>query len=478
MRRDTVIDFSAGLPSAQSIKAAGHDGVLLYCSPPREAWMAAKQPPREYLDTLDATGLKFGFVWQYRQGGSIHDGDAGRGYHGGYADATEALEYLNKVRCSGHPVFFAVDWDITLDEWNTNVRKYFDGAAAKLGKERVGIYGHSRVLHWAMEDDAVAEVAPGRILGWQTASWSQGEVAKDYAALFQGTHNVPGPDSVQVDVNDVLCSEWGWRAVPDRRATAPHSAAGLHPVEYQCDMVIDTPDSGWRDPKATQCTVFHTTENSDTTPPENVAHWQANPDNSSSYNILVGADVTGAKTIRTNPDNRRSWSAGEPGNTQAIHASAIGWAKRTREQWLGNPRQLQRFAEIAADHHLRYGRPLVFLDRHQVARGEKGFTSHGEWYHGKGGPAFRSDPGDGFPWDVVLDKAKELTEEKEGAFMALSDDEQRELLDGIRDIRTQLRGPNCEGWPQLGKNAKGQSLTLVDGVAAVRHDIQTAKETK
>ena len=62
--------------------------------------------------------------------------------------------------------------------------------------------------------------------------------------------------------------------------------------------------------------------------------------------------------------------------------------------------------------------------------------------------------------------------------MALSDDEQRELLDGIRDIRTQLRGPNCEGWPQLGKNAKGQSLTLVDGVAAVRHDIQTAKETK
>lgn len=35
----------------------------------------------------------------------------------------------------------------------------------------------------------------------------------------------------------------------------------------------------------------------------------------------------------------------------------------------------------------------------------------------------------------------------------------------------QLRGPGGNGWPQLGKNHKGQNLTLVDAVAALRQDV-------
>lgn len=35
----------------------------------------------------------------------------------------------------------------------------------------------------------------------------------------------------------------------------------------------------------------------------------------------------------------------------------------------------------------------------------------------------------------------------------------------------QLRGPGGKGWPQLGKNAKGQNLSLVDAVAALRREI-------
>lgn len=69
---------------------------------------------------------------------------------------------------------------------------------------------------------------------------------------------------------------------------------------------------------------------------------------------------------------------------------------------------------------------------------------------------------------------------QKGTLMALTDDEQRELLDAVRDIRTQLRGPGNNGWPQLGQNVAGQNLTLVDGVAAARHDIAnlTAKKGK
>lgn len=39
------------------------------------------------------------------------------------------------------------------------------------------------------------------------------------------------------------------------------------------------------------------------------------------------------------------------------------------------------------------------------------------------------------------------------------------------DNRMQLRGPGDAGWPQLGQNQDGQNLTLVDAVAALRHDI-------
>lgn len=70
------------------------------------------------------------------------------------------------------------------------------------------------------------------------------------------------------------------------------------------------------------------------------------------------------------------------------------------------------------------------------------------------------------------------TEKKDEDFlMALTDDEQRELLDKTRDIWTQLRGRDGAGWPQLGKNERGQDLTLVDGVAAARLDIARIKET-
>ena len=197
-----IADFSASLIPVPALKQAGFGGVLLYCAPGRDTWMKAKQPPKSYIDQLDAAGIKAGFVWQYRKGGSKSVGDAGRGYDGGYEDASVALKYLNSVNQFNVPVFFAVDWPVTLDEWNSTVVNYFRGAAAKLGRERVGIYGHSRVIHWAMEDNVVAQVAPGRVLGWQTSSWSEGVKATDYAVLYQHSHGVPGPAGIEIDINE------------------------------------------------------------------------------------------------------------------------------------------------------------------------------------------------------------------------------------------------------------------------------------
>lgn len=44
-------------------------------------------------------------------------------------------------------------------------------------------------------------------------------------------------------------------------------------------------------------------------------------------------------------------------------------------------------------------------------------------------------------------------------------------IDALQEVWRQLRGPGGKGWAQLGQNSKGQNLTLVDGVAALRNDV-------
>lgn len=46
----------------------------------------------------------------------------------------------------------------------------------------------------------------------------------------------------------------------------------------------------------------------------------------------------------------------------------------------------------------------------------------------------------------------------------------------LREVWEQLRGPNGKGWPQLGKNSKGENLSLVDSVAALRGDVDALAE--
>jgi len=62
-----------------------------------------------------------------------------------------------------------------------------------------------------------------------------------------------------------------------------------------------------------------------------------------------------------------------------------------------------------------------------------------------------------------------------GWLMALTDEEQAELLSKVRDIWDQLRGPNGAGWPQLGQNGQGQNLTPVDAIAAIKNDVESLR---
>ena len=212
-----VIDFSSRPPDVGEIKNSGlYEGVMIYCSPGRETWMKGKQPPKTYINELKANGLKFAFVWQFKGGTNGFAGsDVVGGYQAGEANARDAQKYLDSIGCSDHPIYFAVDFNITLKQWNDTVVNYFRGASSVLGKQRVGIYGHSRVVAWASQDDVVAKVTDEVVLGWITKSWSGSYTGESYSTLYQYEHNVKGPDNVDIDKNKIRHPEWGWRPLPN-----------------------------------------------------------------------------------------------------------------------------------------------------------------------------------------------------------------------------------------------------------------------
>lgn len=120
--------------------------------------------------------------------------------------------------------------------------------------------------------------------------------------------------------------------------------------------------------------------------------------------------------------------------------------------------------------YYKLGRPVLGKN----IRDHNEFTATGCPVHLKRGGKYSDQwmriAQDHYDW-MVREKAGQNTPAptpKEGFLMALNDAEQRELLNKTRDIWDQLRGPGGKGWPQLGKNDKGENLTPVDYLATLK----------
>lgn len=111
-----------------------------------------------------------------------------------------------------------------------------------------------------------------------------------------------------------------------------------------------------------------------------------------------------------------SWVRNLPHEYTAFHvkgynSKAVGLEIATKAaMWVDTPMgwryaTLDRVAAWVAEVSRRHNLPIRYLSKAQVDSGLKGFTGHGLL-----DPARRSDPGDAFPWDYVLDKAKEIIE--------------------------------------------------------------------
>jgi len=185
-----------------------------------------------------------------------------------------------------------------------------------------------------------------------------------------------------------------------------------------------------------------------------------------SYHVMVGVD---GERIRQNTDDWATWSTGNKGNDILLHLCSVGSASQTRDEWLAQDKMLRAGATVVRYWADKYNIPLRRVDAAHLP----GILGHGDtrvW-----GGTDHTDPGENFPFDVLIQYAIDLgtqppvvppNPDTGGPLMALTDAEQRELLDNTRWIKQQL-GPNIWGPDSsLGKNDKGEELTVRDGLAA------------
>lgn len=456
----TVIDYAAKPIPADAIRAAGYLGAVRYISPPREPWMRGKPATAEEAQDFKALAMDMAFVWQF---GGASNPDAMRGEVGGELDARAADEQLKAISRTGYPVFFAVDFDITLDQWNNTAVDYFRAACSVLGRERVGIYGHSRVCDWAREDGVIGSAGDSKFLQWQTISWSHGEVSP-HAVLLQDTHNVLGPAGVQVDVNRVLHTYWGQHPPrPDQAAGTPVTEPVVSTVppklkpapkptaQFKCDNDMLT----WRDNGIARgqrrAICLHTDESGYNYATRQVRESAWTADQLADYNrrrdisggsYHLGIDRDG-RTTRQNDDVYGTWSVGSAGNDQMFHICLTGTAFQTRDQWLTwGAKQLDKLSEVLAHYCRFHDIPAVRITPEDLRAGRKGILGHWDCSQFYGG-SDHWDPGGydgstgvpstagGFPWDVVVEKTSALVD---GAAAVEVREEVRQVAQTLDDV--------------------------------------------
>ena len=199
----TVVDYSAGVPSASAVKAAGHMGAVRYVSDrrPGAEWMRGK--PVTIGETRDykANGLAVASVYQF---GRAETADWKRGALGAAAHAPKAMALHTAAGGpTGRPIYVAIDDNPTLEQFNNQINPYLTamGAAFSAAGYQLGVYGNYYTIAWCLEDGIGSYF-------WQHDWGSRGKV-HPRANLHQVAGQQATIQGVQVDINNVYASDWG-----------------------------------------------------------------------------------------------------------------------------------------------------------------------------------------------------------------------------------------------------------------------------
>lgn len=159
--------------------------------------------------------------------------------------------------------------------------------------------------------------------------------------------------------------------------------------------MISSPNRSRRSGAPVRLVCIHTAEGARTV--ESLGRYFQNASVQASSH--VGIDDRGIEQYV--PYTEASWTL-RSGNSVSDNAELCGFARWSRAEWVTQHEQmLRRTAAWIAERCAARGIPLRKLTPEQVRRGEAGVIGHHDWTVGMR-DGTHTDPGPGFPWDVVM----------------------------------------------------------------------------
>lgn len=217
----TVIDYAAGVPSAQAIRNAGHLGAVRYVSqrrPGTESWMVGKPVTARETEAMAALGLQTASVYQF---GKDDSADWKRGALGAVEHAPQAISlHAAAGGPKNRPIYVAIDDNPTSAQYTTLIRPYLWAfqTALRVTGHQMGIYGNYSTIDWAIADGL------GEFF-WQHNWGSNGRI-HPRATLHQVGIDQDKVGGVSVDINNVYARDWGqWTPGSGSQGLLPGSSS-------------------------------------------------------------------------------------------------------------------------------------------------------------------------------------------------------------------------------------------------------------
>ncbi|WP_067893063.1 DUF1906 domain-containing protein [Nocardia vaccinii] len=198
----TLVDYAGGVPSAASIRSAGHAGAIRYVSErrPGAEWMAGKPLRAREVDALHEAGLTVVSNYQYGKGptadwrGGREAGKqcAGRGLHlHGAAGGPDSA-----------PIYASIDDNPSVLEFARMIAPYLAGWQSVIGNDRLGVYANAPTIE-------LARVSGLGTYFWQHDWGTPAGFVHPAANLHQFQINKCTLDNISVDLNTILTRNYG-----------------------------------------------------------------------------------------------------------------------------------------------------------------------------------------------------------------------------------------------------------------------------
>lgn len=197
-----LLDYSAGVLSAGDIRSAGAVGAIRYVSDrrPGASWMLGKPMKIGEARELSQAGLKIVSNYQFGKG---ETSDWLGGQAAGIKHATRGLElHAAAGGPETAPIYVSIDDNPSYEQYKLQASPYLRAWEEVAGKPRVGIYGNSKVIDWALQDGIGTWF-------WQHNWGTPQGFVHPAAHLHQFEIDARKVAGVGVDLNNILKAQFG-----------------------------------------------------------------------------------------------------------------------------------------------------------------------------------------------------------------------------------------------------------------------------